>query len=324
MLGLAGALPLYLVNMPCLATSTGGGESRFGGAYGTLQDLSLLRLLRLLDDGNVSTNFAVTLSPVGKRAVIDGVDFAPQIRTRLIILVVLTLVVGVLPALWKILKEYTKLVNYRRIWAEERCEGKEMAWLSARDAPGFAGWGEKRIKDFLVKSGLSGGFENGSGNGNGNGKSNGSKTEKLAPGSRRISGPYSPRSQRRNEQQPLTSLEEAELEVDISSLFSIGYAHIHPLVHSLHTNERRDTQRLALLIDERDEILENLEIAETRYISSFRLSTPDPSIADFQAPPVPPKDNRPYISRPLPLGPAQKVCRISPYSSVDIYQVLWC
>ncbi|KAF4604854.1 hypothetical protein EYR40_003636 [Pleurotus pulmonarius] len=284
-LGLAGALPLYLVNMPCLATSTGGGESRFGGAYGTLQDLSLLRLLRLLDDGNVSTNFVVTLSPVGERAVIDGVDFAPQIRTRLIILVVLTLVVGVLPALWKILREYTKLVNYRKIWTDERCEGKEMAWLSAKDAPGFAGWGEKRIKDFLVKSGLSGGFENGSGNGNG--KSNGIKAEKLTPGSRRISGPYSPRSQRRNEQQPLTSMEEAELEVDISSLFSIG-----------------DTQRLALLIDERDEILENLEIAETRYISSFRLSTPDPSIADFQAPPVPPKDDRPYISRPLPLGPA--------------------
>ncbi|KAG5220622.1 MPN domain-containing protein [Salix suchowensis] len=193
----------------------------------------------LLDDGSISTNFAVTLSPVGKRAVIDGVDFAPQIRTRLIILVVLTLVVGVLPALWKILKEFNKLVNFRRIWAEERCEGKEMAWLSARDAPGLAGWGEKRIKDFLVKSGLSGGFENGSGNENGNGKNNGIKPEKLTPGSRRISGP--------------------------------------------------DTQRLALLIDERDEILENLEIAETRYISSFRLSTPDPSIADFQAPPVPPK-----------------------------------
>ncbi|KAJ7024481.1 armadillo-type protein [Mycena alexandri] len=37
-----------------------------------------------------------------------------------------------------------------------------------------------------------------------------------------------------------------------------------------------DTQRLVLLIDERDEILENLEIAETRDISSFRLTTPRP------------------------------------------------
>ncbi|KAJ7034748.1 armadillo-type protein [Mycena alexandri] len=40
-----------------------------------------------------------------------------------------------------------------------------------------------------------------------------------------------------------------------------------------------DTQRLVLLIDERDEILENLEIAEMRDISSFRLTTPDPSVS---------------------------------------------
>lgn len=63
----------------------------------------------------------------------------------------------------------------------------------------------------------------------------------------------------------------------------------------------RDTQHLALLVDERDEILENLEIAETRYIGSFRITTPDPSIADYQPPP-PQDPNRPYISRPLPLG----------------------
>jgi calcium permeable stress-gated cation channel len=65
----------------------------------------------------------------------------------------------------------------------------------------------------------------------------------------------------------------------------------------------RDTQQLALLIEERDEILENLEIAETRYISSFRLTTPDPSIADFQPRPPPEEEPpRPYISRPRALG----------------------
>lgn len=68
-----------------------------------------------------------------------------------------------------------------------------------------------------------------------------------------------------------------------------------------------DTQGLALLIDERDEILENLEIAETRYIGSFRVTTPDPSIADYEPPP-PEDPNRPYISRPLPLGPGTRVC----------------
>jgi calcium permeable stress-gated cation channel len=59
---------------------------------------------------------------------------------------------------------------------------------------------------------------------------------------------------------------------------------------------------LALLIEERDEILENLEIAEARYISSFRITTPEPSVTDFRPPVPPPKDpSRPYISRPLPL-----------------------
>jgi hypothetical protein len=71
----------------------------------------------------------------------------------------------------------------------------------------------------------------------------------------------------------------------------------------------RITHRLALLIHERDEILENLEIAETKYISSFRVTTPDPSILDFvpTAPPVDPR--RPYISRPLPLAAQRRRTR---------------
>ena len=69
-----------------------------------------------------------------------------------------------------------------------------------------------------------------------------------------------------------------------------------------------DTTQLALLIDERDEVLENLEIAETKYIQSFRLSTPDPSIADWEPPVAPHADPgnsmRPEISRPKPLSSA--------------------
>jgi hypothetical protein len=66
-----------------------------------------------------------------------------------------------------------------------------------------------------------------------------------------------------------------------------------------------DTHGLALLIEERDEILENLEVAETRYISSFKISTPDPSIADLDIPVPPPSEeeqSRPHISRPRALG----------------------
>ena len=63
-----------------------------------------------------------------------------------------------------------------------------------------------------------------------------------------------------------------------------------------------------MLIDERDEILENLEIAETKYISSFRVTTPDPSVLDF-VPTQPGVPSRPNISRPLPLLPQQRRTR---------------
>ena len=63
-----------------------------------------------------------------------------------------------------------------------------------------------------------------------------------------------------------------------------------------------------MLIDERDEILENLEIAETKYISSFRVTTPDPSVLDF-VPTQPAVPSRPNISRPLPLVPQQRRAR---------------
>ncbi|KAJ7145847.1 hypothetical protein C8R44DRAFT_655846 [Mycena epipterygia] len=256
-LGLAGALPLYMVSMPCIADLPP--SATFGGAYSTLEDLSLMRLLRALDSGsaNVSTSNLHRIDVVTS----DASD-PDHLRVRVIVLTVLVIVLAVLPALWKILRELNRLVAYRNRWVELRCEGKQMGWLSARRAPGFAGWGEQRFKDFVVKSGLSSGMLNETrarrsprnGNGNGDGEDQPNQEERDA------------------------------LQIDITSIYSIC-----------------DTQRLALLIDERDEILENLEIAETRYISSFRLTTPDPSIAEYE-PPASPKDaSRPYISHPQPL-----------------------
>ena len=80
-----------------------------------------------------------------------------------------------------------------------------------------------------------------------------------------------------------------------------------------HCISDRDTTQLAMLIEERDEVLEKLETAEAKYISSFKLPTPEPSVMDFMPPgprlsdippPVPPK---PEISRPRPLGAAVSV-----------------
>ncbi|KAF7979445.1 hypothetical protein HWV62_42598 [Athelia sp. TMB] len=162
------------------------------------------------------------------------------------------------------------MVDHRKRWVAVKCEGKEMAWLSARDAPGFRGWGEKQLKSFILKTGLSNAFDVGTGRN----------------GTRRAQ-----RERERREEddidQPLTSAEEAKLEVDVQNLFSVSGTH-----------------QLALLIDDRDEILENLEIAETQYIASFRLSTPDPSIADLEPPILEENKDRPYISRPRALAGA--------------------
>ncbi|KAG6919045.1 hypothetical protein DXG01_009755 [Tephrocybe rancida] len=259
--GLAGALPLYLVSTPCLADD--GNVAAFGGTYSILQDLSLMRLLRLFDNGSVPSSNLINLQA---RA---GPSGDPQnARVRVIVLTALTLLLGLLPALWKIIREFNRLVVFRKEFTEVRCEGKELGWLSAESAPGFVGWGEKRFKDFILKTGLSYSMESRNG-----------RTDTRAR-----NGNGERRNHRSEEMQPLTKTEEANVEVDIQSLFSIG-----------------DTHSLALLIDERDEILENLEIAETRYIGSFRITTPDPSIMDFQ-PPAEIDTDRPYISRPLPLG----------------------
>lgn len=48
-----------------------------------------------------------------------------------------------------------------------------------------------------------------------------------------------------------------------------------------------------------------MEIAETQYIRSFRLTTPDPSIADWE-PPAVADTSRPYISRPKALDRSQR------------------
>lgn len=69
----------------------------------------------------------------------------------------------------------------------------------------------------------------------------------------------------------------------------------------------RDTGELPALIAERDQILQNLEIAEARYIASFRLSTPEPSIADLPMPPDDKEEMKARISRPKALG-AANVC----------------
>lgn len=68
-----------------------------------------------------------------------------------------------------------------------------------------------------------------------------------------------------------------------------------------------------MLIEERDIILEQLEIAETKYISSFRITTPDPSLLDLNAAPPGDADGIAYISRPRVLGGGPATRRVGTF-----------
>ncbi|KAF9229033.1 hypothetical protein BS17DRAFT_688271 [Gyrodon lividus] len=258
--GLGGALPLYLVSIPCLAQSSGAGQ--YSGVFSTLQDLSLLRLLPLLDNGNAPISVLTTL-----REVVNGTDETSKARLRIIILTLLTIFLSTLPALGIVLWEFNRLIAFRSQWLEIRCGGKEMGWLSAKKAPGFSNWGEKRIKDHLSKLGLGSLLERES-------RRSGNRFRHTT----RQSPSYSSASQ---------SSESSGSDVDVQGLFSVC-----------------DTRNIVPLIAERDEVLHNLEVAETKYISSFMLATPDPSIAELEIGPqssTEKKPERPYISRPRAL-----------------------
>jgi calcium permeable stress-gated cation channel len=149
--GLASAIPLYTVGMPCTGDTLP--TPRYGGQYSALQDLSLIRLLRLLEDGNVSTTTAGG-NALSRRLVVNSIDRAHKARVRLLILTVILLAVSVLPALIKLLKEFEKLLAFRRRWLHIRCQGMEMGWLSLDKTPGFVGLGESAVKDRFSKYGL--------------------------------------------------------------------------------------------------------------------------------------------------------------------------
>ncbi|KAI9511899.1 hypothetical protein F5148DRAFT_974431 [Russula earlei] len=266
-LGLVGALPLYMISVPCLAETAP--APRFLGGYSMLQDFSVLRVLQLLDNRDV-----VTPRNANVLEVVDGEDLKWRGRLRLIILSGLLILVGLIPAVVKILHEHGKLTAFRRKWINVYLQGREMGWISARAAPGLAGWGEKRVKDFILKTGLSSSLDFSAEH------ANSGTTRRGRSGRHRNPGPY------------MFSQEDFGMEVDISSLFTIT-----------------DTRRLALLIEERDVILEQLEIAETKYISSFRITTPEPSIADLNPPPTRDSEGIAYISRPRVLTGSSAVGR---------------
>lgn len=154
----------------------------YGGRYGTLADLSVLRLLKMLDKGTISTvnQQALTLVKHARSLVNDvhdlhrrlldehGRDLSGDAERRLIALCVIVITLALLPALCMLWYEFSRLANYYDIWDKGRCEGVELAYLSCGTsnhllsgnrggAWGWRGWGEGQVKAFFRKAGLGSG-----------------------------------------------------------------------------------------------------------------------------------------------------------------------
>jgi hypothetical protein len=198
---LGGVIPLYLINTPCNADFPSPAVFGLGG-YSTLSDISLIRFLRLFDTGNASSE-----NLLGRASLLDG-DDPFHARIRVIVLTILTILLGLLPALIGVVREFNAIVAYRRRWLQVRCQSKDLGWLSARKALGFATWGEKQFKDYLVKIGLSSTLSD-------TAKRNGNGHRARARNGEQ-------RSRRREEEQPLNLNDDIDAEVDVQSLFSIG------------------------------------------------------------------------------------------------------
>ncbi|KAG8768390.1 hypothetical protein FRC16_007065, partial [Serendipita sp. 398] len=112
---------------------------------------------------------------------------------------------------------------------------------------GWRGWGEGKVKAFFRQAGLGGG--------------SGLRADRKSEEKGALAGPSEGSGRRhRSQPSPGSSEERADAEINVTSVFSVG-----------------DTSRLAELLEERDIILDNLEVAEARYISSFQPITPSPS-----------------------------------------------
>ena len=123
-------------------------------------------------------------------------------------LTILTILLGLMPALIGVIREFNAIVAYRSRWLQVRCQRKDLGWLSARKAPGFATWGEKQFKDYLVKIGLSSTLSD--------------VAKRNTDGHRSRARNGEKRTRRREEEQPLNLNDDIDAEVDVQSLFSIG------------------------------------------------------------------------------------------------------
>ena len=165
LVSLAGALPLYIANVPCLGTTSP--RNALGGRLGTLTDLSLLRLLNALDPSLESPSRSESISAAAnlassrmsllhsvhsgpaRRALSDTI--APAISSahvRLIIVLVLIGLITLLGGLVLVLRVFRMMESQRRKMNEE-AQWVDVVVLSKEEVPGWTG-GEARLRERLV------------------------------------------------------------------------------------------------------------------------------------------------------------------------------
>lgn len=149
LVALGAALPLFLVNVPCLSDTSP--RNDLGGRLGSLTDLSLLRLLNAMDpsaDSKSTSNFLHL--PLVSRALPSTISPAiSSARIRLIIILVLISVLSFGGGLFAIARAYAALSRYRRHYRDRICGGTSMAFISAQSAKAWEGLTEEKHRSWL-------------------------------------------------------------------------------------------------------------------------------------------------------------------------------
>ncbi|WVF70155.1 hypothetical protein IAT40_004943 [Kwoniella sp. CBS 6097] len=148
LLGLGAVLPLIVANVPCLGQTAP--HNSLGGRLGTLNDLSLLRLLNALDpspDSAATTESLIQLFQGKKRSLSSTITPAiDSAKVRLIVILVLLAVVAVGGGLFVVARTYAFLFRAKKEFEEKTCGGMNMVFIPSRYADGWRNTSEEGLR----------------------------------------------------------------------------------------------------------------------------------------------------------------------------------
>lgn len=238
-----------MINVPCGATI----RSRFGGATGSLTDLSILRLLDAINP--LATTESTPSNSASSSLLTELVSFAEtpnsttnpaNAHTRLLILTILVPLITTLPGLFTVIRGFSGLIAHRNKFLTVTCAGLDMGFLPFPSD----GLGEERFREVLRERGLMGKH----------GETGGASMAGEALGE--IGDVM------RSKEEEKKQAEEDAKRVEVLSVFGVP-----------------TTARLDRLVAERQDVLDRLEANEVRYINSFSVNPVTREEEDENAPP---------------------------------------